>query len=155
MCLQHVSLLYTRSPYSVPKLLLWRQPWLPRGQGWTTTQLCSYWTVYWLTDPTPSTEHYPPDDHPLLQWPLREQARIQTDLSGWVHVWFFWLIKICYKMMMQTLKATNPEVLLQALPVESSPSTRHWENTPAFKLSLLFSFSISGVGNTSWLCEND
>lgn len=84
----YILSLYPRSPYSVPKLLFWRQPWLPRGQGWTTTQLCSYWTVYWLANPTNSAEHNPPDNHPLLQWPLREQAGVQTELSRWVLMGF-------------------------------------------------------------------
>lgn len=84
---------YSRSPRSVPKLLFWRQPWLPGGQGWATAQLCSYWTVYWLADATTLAEHHSPHNHPLLQWPLREQARVQTDLSGWVSRLIFLLLK--------------------------------------------------------------
>ena len=85
--------LYSRRPHSVPKLFFRRQPWLPGGQGGTTAQLCTYWTVYWLTDPTPSAKYYPPDNYSLLQRPLGEQARVQANLSGWVHLWF-WLIMI-------------------------------------------------------------
>lgn len=140
VCLYHILCLYSRSPYSVPKLLIRRQPWLPRGQGWTTAQLCSYWTVYWLTDPAPFAEHYPSDDHPLLQWPFREQAGIQTDLPGWVHVWL-------------KTKGRKPWGITAGASSWKRPLRGCWGNSPFFKLSLLFSFSRFGLGNTSWLLE--
>lgn len=72
--------LLSRSPYSVPKLLLRGQPWLSWSPCWTTAQLCSHRSIHRLTDSTTIDEHYPPHNHPFLQWPLREQARVQTDL---------------------------------------------------------------------------
>lgn len=136
-----LSLLHSRSSHSVSELLVRRQPRLPGGQGRATAQLRSDWTVYWFPDSTSPAEHHPPDNHPLLQWPLREQAGVQTELSRWDGECFLFIflgggqcvcVCVCVWCWLVTIKATGPAVTPRALPVQRRPLKERWRKRLVF-----------------------
>lgn len=145
-----LSLLPHRSPSSVPKLLFRRQPRLPGGQGRAAAQLCPDWTIYRLVDSSGPAEHHPPDRHPLLQWPFREQARVQDELSRWG-----WVFDIRASVL----------VCVSSLMIGSNKGHKPWGDTagtssskmsPAGTLrkeTLVYSFRWLAWGNTRWLLE--